>query len=93
MGYIGTCRGIGYGFRGSRSLNRVSFFYPFDTVFLVWSVDRVANLYYLIMESENARLNECFLKKTCRICSSINKIICNRGLIALDRMSFFGFGS
>ena len=26
MGYIGTCRGIGYGFWGSRSLNRVSFF-------------------------------------------------------------------
>ena len=25
MGYIGTCRGIGYGFWGSRSLNRVSF--------------------------------------------------------------------
>ena len=25
MGYIGTCRGIGYGFRGSRFLNRVSF--------------------------------------------------------------------
>ena len=25
MGYIGMCRGIGYGFRGSRSLNRVSF--------------------------------------------------------------------
>ena len=25
MGYIGTCRGIGYGFGGSRSLNRVSF--------------------------------------------------------------------
>ena len=25
MGYIGTCRGIGYGFAGSRSLNRVSF--------------------------------------------------------------------
>ena len=25
MGYIGTCRGIGYGFLGSRSLNRVSF--------------------------------------------------------------------
>ena len=23
--YIGTCRGIGYGFLGSRSLNRVSF--------------------------------------------------------------------
>ena len=49
MGYIGTCRGIGYGFRGSRSLNR-GFFYPFDTVFLVWSVDRVANLYYLKLE-------------------------------------------
>ena len=28
MGYIGTCRGIGYGFRGSRSLNRVSFLTP-----------------------------------------------------------------
>ena len=26
MDYIGTCRGIGYGFWGSRSLNRVSFF-------------------------------------------------------------------
>ena len=26
MGYIGTCRGIGYGFLVSRSLNRVSFF-------------------------------------------------------------------
>ena len=26
MGYIGTCRGIGYVFGGSRSLNRVSFF-------------------------------------------------------------------
>ena len=26
MGYIGTCRGIGCGFWGSRSLNRVSFF-------------------------------------------------------------------
>ena len=25
VGYIGTCRGIGYGFWGSRSLNRVSF--------------------------------------------------------------------
>ena len=25
MGYIGMCRGIGYGFWGSRSLNRVSF--------------------------------------------------------------------
>ena len=46
MGYIGTCSAIGYGFRGSRSLNRVSFFYPSDTVLLVWSVDRVAKLYY-----------------------------------------------
>ena len=27
MGYIGTCRRIGYGFRGSRSLNRVFFFF------------------------------------------------------------------
>ena len=26
MGYIGACRGIGYGFWGSRFLNRVSFF-------------------------------------------------------------------
>ena len=26
MDYIGTCRGIGYSFWGSRSLNRVSFF-------------------------------------------------------------------
>ena len=26
------------------------FFDPFDTVFLVWSFDRVANLYYLILE-------------------------------------------
>ena len=25
MGYIGTCRGIGYGFGDSRSLNKVSF--------------------------------------------------------------------
>ncbi len=25
IGYIGMCRGIGYGFSGSRSLNRVSF--------------------------------------------------------------------
>ena len=25
MGYMGTCREIGYGFLGSRSLNRVSF--------------------------------------------------------------------
>ena len=49
-GYIGTCRGIGYGFGGSQSLNRVSFFDPFVTVFLVWSFDRVAKLYYLILE-------------------------------------------
>ena len=31
-------------------------FYPFVTVFLLWSFDRVAKLYYLIMECENARL-------------------------------------
>ena len=41
MGYIGTCRGIGYGFWGSRSLNRVSFL-TFVSVSLVWSLDRVA---------------------------------------------------
>ena len=29
MGYIGTCRAIEYGFWGSRSLNRVTFFDPF----------------------------------------------------------------
>ena len=28
-------------------------------MFLVWSLDRVAKLYYLIVECENARLNEC----------------------------------
>ena len=33
IGYIGTCRGIGYGFSVSWFLNRVSFFYPFVTVF------------------------------------------------------------
>ena len=35
-------------------------FAPFVTVFLVWSVDRVAKLCYLIVKCENARLNECF---------------------------------
>ena len=40
------------------------FFDPFVIVFLVWSLDRVASLYYLIVECENARLNECLgLKK------------------------------
>ena len=40
------------------------FFDPFVTVFLVWSLDRVAELYYLIVECENASLNECLgLKK------------------------------
>ena len=34
-------------------------FYPFVTVFLVWSLDRVAKLYYIILECENAILNEC----------------------------------
>ena len=41
-------------------------FDPFVTVFLVWSLDRVVNLYYLnlIVECENAHLNECLgLKK------------------------------
>ena len=32
MGYIGRCRGIGYGFLSSRSLNRVSFFTLFCRV-------------------------------------------------------------
>ena len=69
MGYIGMCREIGYGFWGSRSLNKASFFiintnlylYPFVTVFPVWSLDRVAKLYFIILERENAILNECLL--------------------------------
>ena len=40
-------------FEGSRSLNRV-FFKSFFAVFLVCSLDRVAKLYYLILERENA---------------------------------------
>ena len=48
------------------------FFYPFVTVFLVWFLDRVAKLYYLIMECENARLIGCHftglgLKKGIRV--------------------------
>ena len=40
------------------------FFDPFVTVFLVWSLDRVAKLYYLTVEYESAYLNECLgLKK------------------------------
>ena len=35
------------------------FFYPFVTVFLVWSLDRIDKLYYLIMEHENATLIGC----------------------------------
>ena len=35
-------------------LKKGIFFYPFVTVFLVWSLDRVAKLYYLILECENA---------------------------------------
>ena len=31
-------------------------------MFLVWSLDRVAKLYYLILECENARVNAVFLK-------------------------------
>ena len=49
MDYLGTCR---YGI----------FFDAFVTVFLEWSLDRVAKLYYLILECENARLNDIFLK-------------------------------
>ena len=36
-----------------------TFFDLLVTVFLVWSLDRVAKLYYLILECENACLNEC----------------------------------
>ena len=65
MGSIGTCGGIGYSFRGSRFLKRY-FFNIVVTVFLVWSLDRVAKLYYLILECENGRLKECLgLKKGC----------------------------
>ena len=60
-------------------LKKGIFFDPFVTVFLVWSLDRVAKLYYLILECENARLYECFC-------------FCNRGLIALNMVSFFAFG-
>ena len=42
-------RGIGYAFWGSRLLNWVSFFYPFFAVLMVWSLDRVAKLYYLML--------------------------------------------
>ena len=59
MGYIGKRRGMGYGFLGSRSFNRVSFLTLLPTVFLVWSLDREAKLYYLVLECENALLNEC----------------------------------
>ena len=38
-------------------------FYPFVNVFLAWSGDRVAKLVYLILESENACLNDCFFFK------------------------------
>ena len=48
MGYLGMCT-IGYGFWGSWSLNKVLVFDPFVAVFLVWSLDRVAKLYYLKM--------------------------------------------
>ena len=39
------------------------FFDPFVTVFLMWSSDRGAKLYYLILECGNARLYECFFLK------------------------------
>ena len=92
MGYIGSSRGIGYGFWGSRSLNRVSFF----TLLLLcsWCGPLIGSLKlcYLILEWENARVIECLFWKPWCICLSINKMICNRRLIALNRMSFFGFG-
>ena len=37
-----------YGFRGSRSFNRLSFL-TLLSLFLVWSFDRVAKLYYLLL--------------------------------------------
>ena len=44
-------------------------FYPFVAVFLVWSLDRVAKLFYLILECGNACLNECLrLKKGIIFC-------------------------
>ena len=39
-------------------------FDPFVAVFMVWSLDRVAKLHYLILECENARLNESTFYKT-----------------------------
>ena len=36
------------------------FFDPFVSVSLVWSLDRLPYLYYLILECEKARLNEHF---------------------------------
>ena len=48
MGYIGTRNRVWL--LRFRSLNGVSFFDPFVTVFLVWSFDRVAKLHYLILE-------------------------------------------
>ena len=66
MGFLGMCHGIGYGFRGSRSFNRVSFL-TLVTVFLMWSFYRVGKVH-------------------------VNKMICNRSLIALNRVSFFGSG-
>ena len=40
--YIGLCRGIGYNFWGSQSLNRISFLPLLKIVtFTVWSLDRV----------------------------------------------------
>ena len=50
-GHVGTCHGIGYGFWGSRSLKRV-FFNPVFAVFLVWSLDQVAKLHYVILKCE-----------------------------------------
>ena len=60
MGYTGPCRGIGYGFWGSRSLNRVSFLTLLSLCSWCGPFNRVAKLYYLILEWENVSLNECF---------------------------------
>ena len=40
------------------------FFYPFVTVFLVWSFERLAKLYYLILERKTPPKLMFSLKKT-----------------------------
>ena len=58
-GYIGMCRGTGYGFWGSEVLRYL--FSPFLALFLVWSLQRAAKLYYLILECEKPRAVACCL--------------------------------